>query len=80
MNREEIVLRHFQKNKYISSMQAFELYGITRLSATIYNLRQRGIKVGSIWRTIINRYGKQVRYMDYYLEKRGNLWKRKQQQ
>ena len=80
MNREEIVLRHFQKYKYISSMQAFELYGITRLSATIYNLRQRGIKVGSIWRTIINRYGKQVRYMDYYLEKRGNLWKRKQQQ
>ena len=76
MNREQIVLQHFSKNKYLSSMQAFELYGITRLSATIYDLRQRGIKIGSVWRTTMNRYGKMVRYMDYYLEKRGKLWKR----
>ena len=58
-------------------MVAFDMYGITRLSATIYNLRQRGIKIGSVWRTTTNRYGNQVRYMDYYLEKRGGLWKRK---
>ena len=80
MNHEEIVLQHFSKFKFISSMQAFDMYGITRLSATIYNLRQRGIKIGSIWRTTTNRYGNQVRYMDYYLEKRGILWKRKQPQ
>ena len=76
MTREDVVLQHFTKFKYISSYQAFELYGITRLSATIFNLRQRGIKIGSIWRTTLNRYGKEVRYMDYYLEKRGRLWRR----
>ena len=76
MNHEAVVLQHFSKYKYLSSMQAFDLYGITRLSATIYDLRQKGIKIGSVWRTVINRYGNQVRYMDYYLEKRGKLWKR----
>ena len=76
MNHEMVVMQHFSKFKYISSMQAFELYGITRLSATIYNLRHQGIKIGSVWRTTINRYGKEVRYMDYYLEKRGKLWKK----
>ena len=77
MNHEAVVLQHFSKYKYLSSMQAFDMYGITRLSATIYDLRQKGIKIGSVWRTSINRYGNQVRYMDYYLEKRGKLWKRK---
>lgn len=76
MNRELVVLQHFSKYKYLSSMQAFELYGITRLSAAIYNLRQQGVKIGSIWRTGVNRYGNPTRWMDYYLEKRGKLWKR----
>lgn len=80
MNHEEIVLRHFTKFKFISSMTAFEMYGITRLSATIYNLRQKGIKIGAIWRTTTNRYGNQVRYVDYYLERKGILWKRKPKQ
>ena len=80
MNHEEIVLQHFTKFKFISSMTAFEMYGITRLSATIYNLRHKGIKIGAIWRTTTNRYGNQVRYVDYYLERRGTLWKRKPKQ
>lgn len=76
MNREQVILRHFQKNKYISSKLAFELYSITRLSAAIYNLRQQGIKIGSVWRNGVNRYGNPTRWMDYYLEKRGKLWKK----
>ena len=71
MNRKEVILRHFSKYKYISSMQAFELYGITRLSAVIYDLRNDGHKIGFIWRTCVNRYGKQVRYADYFLIKKG---------
>lgn len=77
MNREMIIMQHFSKYRFISSMQAFELYGITRLSAVIYELRQKGVKIGSIWRTTVNRYGKEVRYMDYYVEKRGKLWKKR---
>lgn len=80
MSHEEIVLRHFTKFKFISSMTAFEMYGITRLSATIYNLRQQGIKIEAIWRTTTNRYGNQVRYVDYYLARRKGLWKRKSKQ
>ena len=32
-SQDMIVLRHMQKHKTITSMQAFDLYGCTRLSA-----------------------------------------------
>lgn len=36
------VLKHLQENENISSMEAFELFGATRLSAIIFNLRKYG--------------------------------------
>lgn len=79
MNRKIVILQHFAKNKYISSAQAFALYGITRLSAVIYELRQEGYKIGAVWRTETNRYGNTVRYMDYFLIKRERKWFTKKQ-
>lgn len=79
MNRKEVILQHFSKHKFISSMVAFELYGITRLSAVIYELRHEGYKVGSIWRTTTNRFGREVRYLDYYLVKGVKKWLRNKQ-
>lgn len=69
MNRKEIILKHLSKHKYISSFQAFELYGITRLSAGIYDLKADGYKIGRVWRDAVNRYGNPVRYADYFLIK-----------
>lgn len=69
MNQEQLILRHLRKYKYISSFKAIELYGITRLSAVIYNLREEGYKIGTIWRKATNRYGNLVRYVDYFLIK-----------
>ena len=50
-------------------MDAFSLYGITRLSARIYDLRERGHKIGMVWEESVNRYGTQVRYGKYFIEK-----------
>lgn len=68
-SQDKIVLRHMTKHKTISSYQAFELYGITRLSAKIYNLREAGHRIGMVWRETVNRYGKTVRYGEYFIEK-----------
>lgn len=44
VTQEDIVLRHL-KRKSITSMEAFELYKITRLSAKIFNLRADGYNI-----------------------------------
>lgn len=68
-SQDMIVLHHMTKYKTITSMQAFEEYGITRLSAKIYNLREAGHRIGMVWEETINRYGKPVRYGKYFIEK-----------
>ncbi len=69
MNHEEIILNHLRKHKTITTLEAFELYGITRLSARIFNLRESGYKIGLVWETGTNRYGNQVRWGKYFLIK-----------
>ena len=69
MNQNEIILNHLRKNKGITSMDAFELYGITRLSARIHDLREEGYEISMIWEYATNRYGNQVKYGKYFLIK-----------
>lgn len=45
MTQEERVLRHMKQFDGITSWEAFCDYGITRLSAKIFNLRERGYKI-----------------------------------
>ena len=45
MTQNEMVLNHLRSHDGISSMQAFRLYGITRLSARISDLRAQGHKI-----------------------------------
>lgn len=61
------ILQHLCKHKSITSIQAFELYGITRLSARIFDLRSAGHKIGLIWETSLNRFGIPTRYGKYFL-------------
>ena len=68
-SQDKIVLWHMIKHKYITSFQAFELYGITRLSAKIYDLREQGHKIGMVWEESVNRYGHPCRYGRYFIEK-----------
>lgn len=41
-NKTNLVLIHLQEKKSITSWEAIQLYHATRLSAIIFNLRQRG--------------------------------------
>lgn len=48
MNQKEIVLNHFKKKKSITSWEAIQKYGITRLADTIFQLKNRGHDIFTI--------------------------------
>jgi len=63
------ILVHLKEHGEITSMQAFKLYGCTRLSARIYDLRKRGYVIDSVTTSGFNRYKRPVTYSTYVLEK-----------
>ena len=66
-NQTAEVKRHLMAEGSLTSMQAFLEYGITRLSAIIYNLRKEGHNIESIPIDKQNRYGRHVRFAKYIL-------------
>lgn len=71
MTQNERVLRHMQDFGGISSMEAFQDYGVTRLSARISDLRRDGHKISAKRCTSRNRYGDKVSFCLYWLEDLG---------
>lgn len=57
------------ENRRITSAQAFEKYGITRLSSVISELRAKGYPISTEMTNGTNRYGNPVRYGVYRLPK-----------
>lgn len=69
MTQEKAILRHLNDFGSITSWKAFEEYGITRLSAIIYNLRHNGLFIKSENITLKNRYENVVTFSKYSLVK-----------
>jgi hypothetical protein len=69
MNKEERLLEYLEKNPGITSLDAIYELGDTRLSATIFNLRNSGYNIQDIWKQEKNRYGKDTRFKFYHLVK-----------
>lgn len=61
------VLRFMQTHKGITSIQAFERFGVTRLADIIFRLRQDGYEIETEQLTTKNRYGHVVNYARYSL-------------
>lgn len=67
MTQNEMILNHLKEHESISSMEAYNLYGITRLSGRIYDLRHDGHNIVSKSCKAVNRFGKVVSFDRYYL-------------
>ena len=52
----------------ITSMEAFQKFGATRLSAIIFDLREYGYNIVSIPEESLNRYDEPCRYVRYRLD------------
>ena len=62
------ILDHLQRNGSITTMEAYERYGITRLSGRIWDLRKAGHAITSTTTEGANRYGEPVHYTTYRME------------
>lgn len=65
-NQMDAVLFHLQNEGFITSLDAFREWNITRLSALIYDLRHtHNMNIESKETTIINRFGHSTTFSTY---------------
>ena len=62
LSRSQKLLNHLLRGKTISGTQALRMYGIYRLSAVIFNLRQKGFTIDT---KMVTRNG--IKYGVYHL-------------
>ena len=61
------ILGYMRKHEGITSMMAFDLFGITRLAAHIKDLRDLGYDIETVMLEGENRYGETTRFAKYVL-------------
>ena len=69
ISQGEMIRKHLTKKRSITSWEAIKLYGCTRLSAKIYDLRAEGMDIRTDHVTKKNRYGYPVTFAKYILQK-----------
>jgi hypothetical protein len=67
MTQKEMVLRHLKDYGSITSWEAIQQYGVTRISAVIFNLKEDGCCFEEEWVYTTNRYGNPTAYKKYML-------------
>jgi len=67
LTKSKMVLSHLKSGQTITSLDAINLYGATRLSAIIFTLRQRGLNIATLPTTIKDRFGNTTTYAKYKL-------------
>lgn len=68
MTKTQAVREHLKINGSITSWQAIQLYGETRLSDVILKLRQKGWDIESVWKEGTDRNGNDCRWVEYVLK------------
>lgn len=59
------ILEYLQKNGSITTWEAIQLFGDTRLSDKIYRLKKEGYLIEYNWESTKNRYGEPVKFKKY---------------
>ena len=68
MTQREMILKHLKRYGKITDVQAFNNFGIRRLGARVFELREQGYPILTKMTTKPNRYGKNVSFATYILE------------
>jgi len=61
------ILEHLRKYPWLTSEEAFRKYGITRLAACIFDLREKGYDIETVMVETETRFGESCRYARYIL-------------
>lgn len=67
MTKEQKVLEHMQTIGPIDTLKANELYGASRLSAIILNLKEKGYVINKVTKKLKDRFGNEASYTEYSL-------------
>jgi ribosomal protein S8 len=67
MTLKDRILEHLKTKGEISSKEAIDAYGVTRLAAVVFELKCNGHNIMSEIRTVTNRYGDDCRVSFYKL-------------
>ena len=67
VTKKSKVLNHLQEHGSITSIEAIDLYGATRLSAIIYDLRDEGYNIKTHNMSFVDRFGTKSVYGKYVL-------------
>ena len=65
--QKDRILEYMQKHGSITSLEAFEKIGCTRISARIWDLRSDGYIIASTRESGLNRFGERTNYVRYVL-------------
>tara|TARA_R110001606_G_scaffold392389_1_gene561266 strand:+ start:215 stop:445 length:231 start_codon:yes stop_codon:yes gene_type:complete len=69
LNQKEKVIRHLNEYGTITPLDAFRDYGMMRLAAVIFNLKEDGYDIDSAMVSASNRFGEKVNFSEYKLNK-----------
>lgn len=64
---QQRVFDYMLENKYITTLNAWDEIGESRLSARIYELKAKGVNVGSETIEVRNRYGEKRHVKRYFI-------------
>jgi len=67
MTQQERILEYLQEGKVLSRLNAWDNLGILEAPARISELRSKGYGIQTRFRTVLNRYGEQVRIAEWSL-------------
>lgn len=67
--QKQRTVEHLEKHGKITSLEAIKLYGNTRLSGTMWALKQDGYKFNTRRIKVKNRYEKYTYVTEYYIER-----------
>ena len=62
------ILEHLKNFPYLTSKEAFEKYGVTRLAACIFDLREKGYDIDTVMVETTTRFGEPCSYARYVLK------------
>ena len=65
VNKTQLIKKHLIEKGSISTWEAINLYGETRLSDVVYRLKKRGMDIVTILVDCVDRYGNNGLYANY---------------
>lgn len=63
----KVILDYLRHNEYLTSNDAWEMWGVTRLASIIHYLRKHGYDIDTVIANTTTRFGEETYYAKYYL-------------